>query len=42
MNLPSLPGPQAILRATLMTAIALVVLKVAKPYLPATIRDLLS
>lgn len=42
MNLPSVPGPSAILRGVIMTAIALVVIKVAKPYLPQPVRDLLS
>jgi len=42
MNLPSLPGPAAIVRGVVMTAIALAVIKLAKPYLPAPVRDLLS
>ena len=38
----SVPSPQAVLKATIMTAVELVILKVAKPYLPQTVRDLLS
>ena len=42
MSLPSLPSPSAVVKGVIMTAIALAVIKVAKPYLPATVRDLLS
>lgn len=42
MTLPALPSPSAVVKGVIMTAIALAVLKIAKPYLPQTVRDLLS
>lgn len=38
----SLPTPQAVGKAVLMTAVAIVVLNVVKPYLPAPVRNLLT
>jgi hypothetical protein len=42
MNLPSIPSASAVVKGVIMTAIALAVNKLAKPYLPAPVRDLLS
>lgn len=39
MNLPS---PQTVVKATVMTAVALVIINLAKPYLPQSVRNLLS
>lgn len=38
----NLPAPQTVVKAVLMTAVALVVINMAKPLLPASIRNLLS
>lgn len=38
----TLPSVEAVAKATLMTAVALIVINLAKPMLPASIRELLS
>jgi len=37
----NLPAPMTIVKATVMTAVALVIIKIAKPYLPAPVANLL-
>lgn len=39
--LPSLPGPTAIAKGVVITAIALVIINVVKPYLPVQVQNLL-
>lgn len=37
----TLPAPQTIAKAVVMTAVALMVIKIAKPLLPASVQSLL-
>ena len=41
MTLPALPSAGAVARGVVMTAIALFILKQAKPYLPKSVGDLI-
>lgn len=42
MGLPSLPSGEAIVKGVIITAIAVVIINFAKPFLPAPVSNLLT